>query len=318
MSTGVIMRIFGLGLITAVSLTACSLDQRSGDSGMARIQLNTRAHTGGPAKLGTMSGNGMTAPTASSYYVVDVEGEGIPREVIESTKCVRASPISSAMVPALLQVGEAERTEIELLVPVGANRKIRIVRVDLTIPNGTATPQFGESPFRFKMRNPSYSVSADMFILAEAEIPFLNGDQSVTLTEKAVPESIPNLCQAQGGNQPPIANADVEDALKAVTRVGRMYRGVEAGLADANRQQRAALEKRLAEVEQESERALSGFLNVAVRDWENIERGGEPLPFSKDALKDMAQPKAPLFRLAASIAEDAASAQDPFADPVPA
>jgi hypothetical protein len=78
------------------------------------------------------------------------------------------------------------------------------------------------------------------------------------------------------------------------------------------------LEKRLAEVEQESERALSGFLNVAVRDWENIERGGEPLPFSKDALKDMAQPKAPLFRLAASIAEDAASAQDPFADPVPA
>ena len=115
-----------------------------------------------------------------------------------------------------------------------------------------------------------------------------------------------------------IANPDVEDALKAVTRVGRMYRGVEAGLADANRQQRAALEKRLTEVEQESERALSGFLNVAVRDWENIERGGELLPFSKDALKDMAQPKAPLFRLAASIAEDAASAQDPFADPAPA
>jgi len=209
------MKLFGSILFIAVSLSACSLDQRSGDSGMARIQLNTRAHTGGPAKLGTMSGNGMTAPTASSYYVVDVEGEGIPREVIESTKCVRASPISSAMVPALLQDGEAERTEIELLVPVGANRKIRIVRVDLTIPNGTATPQFGESPFRFKMRNPSYTVSPNLFILAEADIPFLNGDQSVTLVEKAAPFAIPNQCGLAGGGggafqRPFLGNAEVE------------------------------------------------------------------------------------------------------------
>ncbi len=209
MGTGTILKLLMTVILTAASLSACSLDQR-GQDGLVRIQLNTRAHSGGPSRLGTLTGGGMAAPTAISYYVIDVEGEGIPRQVIEPTKCVKASPTSSAMVPALLQAGEAERTELELLVPVGANRKIKIVRVDLSLPAGSSSPQFGESPFQFKMRNPGHTVSGDMFVLAEATIPFLNGDQSVTLTEKAVPEAIPNLCQAQGNNQPPIANADVE------------------------------------------------------------------------------------------------------------
>lgn len=209
MRTGTILKLLMTVILTAASLSACSLDQR-GQDGLVRIQLNTRAHSGGPSRLGTLTGGGMTAPTANSFYVIDVEGEGIPRQIIEPSKCVKASPTSSAMVPALLQPGEAERTELELLVPVGANRKVKIVRVDLNIPAGSSSPQFGESPFRFKMRNPGYSVSGDMFVLAEATIPFLNGDQSVTLIEKAVPEAIPNLCQAQGNNQPPIANADVE------------------------------------------------------------------------------------------------------------
>lgn len=116
-----------------------------------------------------------------------------------------------------------------------------------------------------------------------------------------------------------IAEPDVEDAMKAVTRAGTLYRGVEAQLAQAaNRQQRQAVEKRLADAEREAERALSRFLMTAIRDWENIEKGGKALPFSADALKDMAQPKAPLYRMASQIAEDAASAQSPFAESAPA
>lgn len=198
-------------LSLVIALSACSLEQRSADSGMVRIQLNTLAHSGGPSRLGTLTGNGMSLPTASSYYMVDVEGEGIPRQIFEPSKCVQASPLSSALVAASPAPGEPERTEIELLVPVGANRKIRIIRVDLNIPGGSAFPEFGENPFRFKMRNPSYSVNPNLFILAEADIPFLNGDQSVTLIEKASPLPLPNQCfQFSGGNQPSIANADVE------------------------------------------------------------------------------------------------------------
>jgi hypothetical protein len=110
-----------------------------------------------------------------------------------------------------------------------------------------------------------------------------------------------------------ISEPGVEEASKAVTRAGNMYRALEAQLAGvANRQQRQTIEKRFAEVEREAEKALTDFLVKTVIDWENIDKGGKPLDFSHDALKDMAQPKAPLFRMASAIAEDAANAQNPF------
>lgn len=110
-----------------------------------------------------------------------------------------------------------------------------------------------------------------------------------------------------------ISEPEVEEATKAVTRAGNMYRALEAQLTGAvNRQQRQVIEKRLSEVEREAEKALTDFLVKTVIDWENIEKGGKPLEFSRDALKDMAQPKAPLFRMASAIAEDAANAQNPF------
>ncbi len=207
MGTGYIIKLLGFALLTIASLSSCSLDQRSIAGGMARIQLNTRSQTGGPARLATVSG--VSLPTASSYYVIDVEGEGIPRQVIEPTRCVKASPLSSAMVPALVQAGETQRTEIELLVPVGANRKIRIIRVDLNIPVGSSMPMWAENPFGYKSRNPAYAVSGEMYVLAEADIPFLSGDQSVTLVEKATALPIQNQCNL-GTMQPFIGNNDVE------------------------------------------------------------------------------------------------------------
>lgn len=110
-----------------------------------------------------------------------------------------------------------------------------------------------------------------------------------------------------------MAEPGVEEATKAVSRAGTMYRSLEAQLAAAaNREQRRAIEKRLGEVDREAEKCITNFLMRSVRQWENIVKGSDPLPFSDEALKDMAQPKAPLFRMASAIAEDAANAQNPF------
>lgn len=110
-----------------------------------------------------------------------------------------------------------------------------------------------------------------------------------------------------------IAELGVEDAMKAVSRVGTMSANLEAQLAGANRQQRAGVEQRLDQAEREAEKCLTQFLVKTIRGWENIEKGGKELPFSDEALKDMAQVKAPLYRLAANIATDMGEAQSPFA-----
>ena len=115
-----------------------------------------------------------------------------------------------------------------------------------------------------------------------------------------------------------VAKSGVEDAVKAVTRAGRMSASAENALVHANRQQRAELEKRLEEIERTTEKAITRFLTTAILGWENIERGGKPLPFAIDALDDLSQKGAPLYRMAIAIAEDAALAMDPFTDAVSA
>lgn len=109
-----------------------------------------------------------------------------------------------------------------------------------------------------------------------------------------------------------VAKQGVEDAVKAVTRLGRMMASAEAQLVNANRQQRAELEKRLDEIERSTEKAIARFLTTAILDWENVERGGKPLPYSKDALADLSEKGAPLYRMAFEIAEDAGAAMNPF------
>jgi len=111
------------------------------------------------------------------------------------------------------------------------------------------------------------------------------------------------------------ASPEVEEALKAVTRVGALSTNIEGQLAlAANRQKRRAIEGKIDEVERDAERALTRFLCTAIVDWENIEKDGKSLPFSKEALSDYSQPKAPLFRLAVTLAEDMREAQSPFAE----
>jgi hypothetical protein len=109
-----------------------------------------------------------------------------------------------------------------------------------------------------------------------------------------------------------ISKPGVDDAIKAVTRAGRMLGAGEAQLIQANRQQRAELEKRLAGIETEAEAAIKRFLMTAVLDWENLQVDGKDVPFSRDMLDDWSDKGGPLHVLGLDIAEDVAAAMSPF------
>jgi len=109
-----------------------------------------------------------------------------------------------------------------------------------------------------------------------------------------------------------IAKPGVDDAIKAVTRAGRMLSAGEAQLIQANRQQRAELEKRLSSIEVEAEAAIKRFLMTAVLDWENIQVDGKDVTFSRDMLDDWSDKGGPLHVLGLEIAEDVAAAMSPF------
>lgn len=115
-----------------------------------------------------------------------------------------------------------------------------------------------------------------------------------------------------------VANDEVERALKVGTRAARAVATAENQLATANRQQKAEIEPRLDALEKQMEKALQAFLATAIVDWENIKVGGKPVPFSKDALADMSEPKAPLARLAPAIMDDMGNLANPFGKPEPA
>lgn len=110
-----------------------------------------------------------------------------------------------------------------------------------------------------------------------------------------------------------ISNPDIEAQLKAVNRVATRFSHAEAEFAGAkDRQARLATEKRLDSIDAEAEKIFSNFLCEIILDWENIQKGGNTLPFSADALKDMSAKGGPLFRMASTIAGDAIKAQSPF------
>lgn len=110
-----------------------------------------------------------------------------------------------------------------------------------------------------------------------------------------------------------VANPEVERQITAVERVGKRFSHAEFEYSSAkDGQVRKALEKRLDLIDSEASKLFSKFLQTIVLDWENLEKDGKPLPFSPEALADLSEKGAPLFRMATEIAEDAGKAQHPF------
>lgn len=118
-----------------------------------------------------------------------------------------------------------------------------------------------------------------------------------------------NRCRAKVAS---ISKPGVDDAIKAVTRAGRMLAAGEAQLISANRQQRAELEKRLEGIEKDAEAAIKRFLMTAILDWENLIVDDNAVPFSRDQLDDWSEKGGPLHVLGLDIAEDVAAAMSPF------
>jgi hypothetical protein len=110
-----------------------------------------------------------------------------------------------------------------------------------------------------------------------------------------------------------VAKPEVEKALTAAERGVQAVTALRHDLARANRQQRAEIEPRLDAAEKRAAELQSAFLVAAIVDWENIEVGEEPAKFTKAALADLCEPKAPFFRLAGEIMEDMAKLASPFA-----
>lgn len=111
------------------------------------------------------------------------------------------------------------------------------------------------------------------------------------------------------------ASENVEPVLKTVQRAMNRQATLASQAASAtNRDQRRAAEGQLDSAEKDAENAVRTFLRLVILDWENIEKGGKELKFSKDALADMTEPKAPLSRLVATIVEDMGKLHDPFTE----
>jgi hypothetical protein len=113
-----------------------------------------------------------------------------------------------------------------------------------------------------------------------------------------------------------VANDAVEKALKVGTRTARAVAAAEAQLATANRQQKAEWEGRLDALEKQLERASQAFLMAAIVGWENIHVDGKSVPFTKEALADFSEPKAPFARLATAIMDDMGNLANPLWKPL--
>lgn len=109
-----------------------------------------------------------------------------------------------------------------------------------------------------------------------------------------------------------VTEPGVEGALKAMERAGRKSESLEAQLITANREQKKEVERQADEAARASEKAISAFLRLVIVGWENIEVSGKEVEFNADALHDLTEPKAPLFRLAPTISKDLAALYNPF------
>ncbi len=198
----------GWALLLMVALQACSLSQRD-QTNLARVQLNTRSAQGGSSRLSSIlsdsNGVALPPPTAKSYYLIDVEGEGIRRDMLLGDKCFSANHDGASVLVSALNGPQDD--SVEFLVPVGKNRTVRIYRIDF---DGSVLPFAGEDPFNYWGRaQPKPMVTAGPYIMAEATIPNLSGDQSISLIEKSAAISMANQCGINP-SQDTISNGEVE------------------------------------------------------------------------------------------------------------
>jgi alpha-tubulin suppressor-like RCC1 family protein len=200
-----------LGLLCLFGLGACSLSQED-SSQYVRIQISPEAlrasragplfakeggfsQDGGPTEAPDESGGGQSIDPplgGSSFFLINVEGPGIPFMPMPGFPCIRLG------IGASVFVGDSERNvPIELWVPAGPDRKVSAYSVSFStvaqspISRQSATEFFGTSLASGSSGGGAASAGSTMLPsgmswiskYGEAFLPNLFGDQTVEISE---------------------------------------------------------------------------------------------------------------------------------------
>ena len=153
-------------------LQGCSLSQRA-PSGMAKITLSPDLQK----KLLLDFSRQWKGFTTSYFYVIEVSGEGIPTGQVRAPVC----PFIFSSVSAIARKETFPNAELTLEVPVGKNRRIRVLGMTAEDPlSSPPSPLQGENALSYFARTGD-SISSDPDLWAEAMIPDLTSDQDVDL-----------------------------------------------------------------------------------------------------------------------------------------
>jgi hypothetical protein len=196
-------------------LSACSLEQRESGN-QVRIQIDPsvlRASTARSRGMMDAQGGQQTVDAnsepliSSEYFLINVEGPGVPFIEPPSLPCIRIGIGTSVLVPVpLLDTGVRNPNPIgpiELWVPVGAERKITLYEITLQGRNNNL-PAFGASASQVFMSQGA-SLSGVPAQHGEVVISNLVAEQSVELV-RVTPPSAP-FCPAQFQGPPVLSSA---------------------------------------------------------------------------------------------------------------
>ena len=186
--------VMALGLM---GLSACSLSQQEA-SQQVRIQVSPSAFRSvRPSQSGFAMQTGM--------YLVSVEGPGIPLMPIPGAPCA-----SIGMGPSVFVSYTAGNDPVDLWVPAGPDRVVKVFLVTLSAGIEFGTPESAMAPFSGQSAMeyflpagtgvPPRAVVTSASVYGRAIIPNLTGEQSVDVVKSEVPE----LLDCSGGGVVPV------------------------------------------------------------------------------------------------------------------
>jgi hypothetical protein len=194
-------------LSVIAALSACSLEQR-GSSNTVQLTLQRKADAASKLAGGVAAATGVSAVSSNIYFMITVSGEGMILAPFKGAGCLGVTVPSTVFVPA--SVTGKQGVDLEVL--VGRNRLVRLYQIEFA--SGVPLPNSGEAFHRYmdRTRNAGAAdgrVVGEPWLLATAFIPNLQGDQTVTLIEKASPERMfcPGGGSGGGGAAPPLYDA---------------------------------------------------------------------------------------------------------------
>ncbi len=145
-----------------------------------------------------------TDPSGDSYFLINVEGPGIPFMPMPGFPCIRLGLGTSVFVD-----GTEKDVPIELWVPAGADRKITVY--DMYFLSGSpSVPASGESATQFFAGGAA--AFDPPFVYGSAFIPNLSGEQNIEIKPSEHLGLLPLVCEADGGVgftiAPPVLSAN--------------------------------------------------------------------------------------------------------------